>query len=128
MKLHKIFILTLLIISPIISFAQKAYEMVEYNGTVNGMLIKLSLADGYLPASKITLIPKNKKASIFNPENGVADNNGKLKFIPYTAPLKYAKPYFLLLGLQDSFSVIPISISGKYYDGKKQYPIILKRK
>lgn len=128
MKLRKILILTLFMISPITSFAQKAYEMVEYNSTVNGMVVKLSLADGYLVASKITLISKNKKASIFNPENGVADNNGKLKFIPYTAPLKPAKPYFFLSGLRDSFGVIPLTISGKYYDGNKQYSLIFKKK
>ena len=58
MKLRKIFILVLFTISPIISFAQKAYETVEYNGTLNGMLIKFSLADGYLPASKNTLTSK----------------------------------------------------------------------
>lgn len=128
MKLRKILILTLFMISPIISFAQKAYEMVEYNSTVNGMVVKLSLADGYLVASKITLISKNKKASIFNPENGVADNNGKLKFIPYTAPLKPTKAHFILSGLQDSFSIIPLTISGKYNDGNKQYSLIFKKK
>lgn len=115
-------------ISAIISFAQKAYETVEYTGTANGMMVKLSLADGYLVASKITLITKNNNAKIFIAKNGVADTSGRLKFIHYTAPLKPSKPYFLLSGLQDSFNLVPLTISGKYYDGKNQYPIILKKK
>ena len=128
MILRKILIPTLLMISSIISSAQKAYETIEYTGMVNGMMVKLSLADGYLGASKITLNPKNKKPSIFIPENGVEDANGQLKFPHYTTSLKPSKPYFLLSRLQDSFNVIPPEISGKYYDGKNQYPIILKKK
>jgi hypothetical protein len=126
MKLRKIIILTLSIITPIISFAQKAYETANYKGKVNGMVVKLSLADGYLAASKITLIAKHEKAKIFTPESGDADTKNQLKFLNYINPLKPVKAYFTLSNVEDNFSTTPTRILGKYNDGKREYPIILK--
>lgn len=114
-------------LSSTIGFAQKAYEAVYYKGKVNGMIVKLSFADGYLAASKITLTPKNKKAKSFIPEKGVADANGQLKFLHYINPLQPAVAYFILYRLKDSAEVLSAEISGKYNDSKKQYSIIIKK-
>lgn len=113
--------------SPTVGFAQKAYETVYYKGKVNGMSIRLSYADGYLAASKITLTPKNKKAKSFIPEKGVTQANGQLKFLHYINPLQPALAYFILYRLKDSAEALPAEISGKYNDNKKQYSIILKK-
>ena len=123
MKLRKILILTLFMISPIISFAQKAYEMVEYNGTINGMTVKLSLADGYLVASKITFV--SKKSKLFYPENGFINSAKQIKFAPNANTNELDKEYFILLNPKNDFDKIPQQISCKFWDGKKSYNFIL---
>lgn len=125
MKLRQILILVLITISPIISFAQKAYETVEYNGNLNGMLIKFSLADGYLPASKITLT--SKKSIIFYPENGFNNDEKQIKFTPKTNLKEIEKVYFILLNPKNELDQIPPQLSCRYRDGKKSYNFILKK-
>ena len=125
MKLRNIFILVLITISPIISFAQKAYETVKYNGTLNGMLIKFSLADGYLAASKITLT--SKKSIIFYPENGFNNDDKQIKFTQKSNLKEIDKVYFILLNPKNEVDQIPTQLSCRFWNGKKSYNFILKK-
>ena len=99
--------------------------MVEYNGAVNGMIIKLSLADGYLPASKITLT--SKKSIIFYPENGFNNDDKQIKFTQKSNLKEIEKVYFILLNPKNELDQIPTQISCRFWDGKKSYNFILKK-
>lgn len=125
MKLCKIFILVLFTISPIISFAQKAYEIVDYTGTANEMMVKLSLADGYLAASKITLT--SNKSIIFYPENGFNNDDKQIKFTQKSNLKEIEKVYFILLNPKNEVDQIPTQLSCRFWDGKKSYNFILKK-
>jgi len=125
MKPHKIFILTLFIISPIIGFAQKAYETVNYKGIIKGKTVKLSLADGYLSASKITLV--SKKSIIFYPKNGFNNDDKQIKFTPITNLKEIENVYFILLNPKNELDQIPTQIYSRFWDGQKNHSFILKK-
>ncbi|TDG37221.1 hypothetical protein EZJ43_03625 [Pedobacter changchengzhani] len=128
MKEIKIFILSILLFSPVLCFAQKAYESVDYVGAFNGFSIKFTLANGYIGASRISLKINHKKALIFTSVSGVADEKEQLKFLHYINPLKFSKNYFILYGMRAGYADEPQRILGTYHDGKREFKIILKKK
>lgn len=127
MRIPKFVLLIILIASSSISSAQKAFEKVKYSVSLNGVTLKLSLADGYVVASKIDLLTEAGKRKTFTPESGVLENQKTIKFLPVTGHGKSVNTHFFLYGIEDSFTKIPSQILGTYYDGKKQYKIIFKK-
>ena len=121
MKLLKITLFLYLLGSPSFSFAQKAYETLNYRGLVDGKIVNFSLADGYVAASRISFGSKNPK--LFYLKNTSAENNRQLKFVPHS---KLTKSYFILI-TKDGFDKVSQQIFGNYYDGKKNYKFVLKR-
>ena len=128
MKLLRYTLLAALFALPLFGSAQKAYETVHYQGTVNGMLIRFTLADGYLGASKIQLSSKlHTKVQQFIPEKGVADAKQHLKFLTYPTPNQAAKNHFVLAGMQTGYTLCPTAITGKYYSNGKTKAITLQK-
>lgn len=120
MKKLSLTILMLLCLISMQTLAQgvpKAYEAVYYRGKVNGSLVRLMLASGYIGASSVKLsLPGKAKPQVFEPEAGVADDNNRLKFVP----VNQTHPYFILDHMQDAYEEIPAAIQGIYYfNGKK---------
>ncbi|RZJ79182.1 MAG: hypothetical protein EOO47_11575 [Flavobacterium sp.] len=126
MKIIKSILFLALIFGANIAFAQKAYETISYKGSINGSPIHFTLADGYLPASELNL-KKAGKTVVFQPEKGIAETNGDLKFLDYSNPLKPAKNHFVLHKLLDCYDKIPNQISGAYHNEGRRFIIILKK-
>ena len=126
MKTSKFTLILFIALLPSIAVAQKAYETIVYKGSVNGMKIVLSLADGYLPASELSLKQQNNSLT-FLPDKGEAATNGDLKLLNYSNPLKPAKNHFVLHKLRDCYDKIPDEIAGVYDTGERRYIIMLKR-
>ncbi|RZK51512.1 MAG: hypothetical protein EOO87_17465 [Pedobacter sp.] len=126
MKTSKFTLIIFIALLPSIAVAQKAYETIAYKGSVNGMKIVFSLADGYLPASELSL-KQESSSLIFLPDKGKTEANGDLKLLNYSNPLKPAKNHFVLHRLQDCYDKIPNEIAGVYNTGERRYIIILKK-
>jgi hypothetical protein len=121
MKKFSLTISMLLCLASLRMFGQgvpKAYEAVNYRGKVNGSLVRLMLANGYIGASSVKLLlPGKAKPLVFEPDAGVADADNRLKF----APINQAySQYFILDHMQDAYEEIPAFITGNYFfNGEK---------
>ena len=124
MKTKGFKILFALMLLPAWAFCQKAYEAIQYKGAVQNLIVKLTLANGYIGASELLTI--NKKTGTrkkFLPEKGYADDSGKLKFIHYTPAGKLLVNYFILSGMEESYAGIPNKILGEYVRNRVSYPV-----
>lgn len=108
-----------LLVSPCRGYAQKAYELVRYTGKLQGKIVRLDLGNGYIGASKVSLIINPKqKPQIFLPESGVPDAPFILR-----STQKGINDYFILDKMQDAFEELPAVINGKYLFNKKVLPV-----
>ena len=97
----------------------KAYNAINYQGKINGRLVKFILADGYIGASFIKMgLPGQKKPLVFEPEADVADVQNRLKFI---AMGKNNSNYFILDNMQDAYEETPAYITGVFFLTAKKY-------
>ncbi|MBB6108658.1 hypothetical protein SAMN05421821_102107 [Mucilaginibacter lappiensis] len=125
MKILRIFFLLIFVLSaPSIIRAQgvpKAYEAFDYSGTVNGKVVRFSLADGYIGASYLHMYLTGKaKPVYFQPDVGIADEHNKLKFVPFP---KGRSGYFILDNIQEAYDKNPAYIVGNYYLNHKVFPV-----
>lgn len=111
-----------LLLLPLFSIAQKAYEVVVYRGVVNTQTVRLELADGYLAASKISI--KGTKNIIFIPESGSLTEDGRLKFV---SEHKHSTAYFIIDNLSENYERLPIVINGIYCDKDKKIKVRFRR-
>jgi len=113
-------------LSPAFAYAQKAYEAVKYTGKVQNMVVRFTLADGYLGACEVKLTDgKTHKTISFLPENGSADENKNLTFYRRNGSPKTDR--FVISGMEELFETPPAKIKGIYYTKGKGSPFILKR-
>jgi hypothetical protein len=116
----------LLMLSPAFSYAQKAFEAINYTGKVQGLKLKFILADGYLGACQINATNiKTHKKTHFSPEMGSADEHKNLTFYKGNGTSK--TEYFVISGMEELFETPPEKIKGIYYLKEKPYPFILKQ-
>lgn len=114
-----LFILINLFLLPL-AFSQKAYDVINYSGKTETMLIKFTLADGYIEASQLTTTDfKSKKTASFIPIDGGVAENKEMKFYHYSETGETFSDYFILEGIEEYYESIPVKICGKYYDGEK---------
>jgi hypothetical protein len=107
--------------------AQKAYELIRYQGSIDGNKTTLLLADGYLPASKITIHSKSGDR-VFSPSADGPDSLGQLRFEVVRPVKKYknsAGPWLILKGLDKP--TYPFQLEALYRDGKEKRTLVLKR-
>ncbi|PTS96184.1 hypothetical protein DBR11_19610 [Pedobacter sp. HMWF019] len=124
MKNKQLYILLLIILLPVFTYAQKAYEAVPYSGMMNKKPVKLSFADGYIGASSITLTnSKNGRKIIFSPDAGYVGEDKKLKFHRSSPSPVLSSDYFTLINLTEYYDTLPKSINGIYYNKGKIYKI-----
>lgn len=129
LKTHWYFVfLILLVLVQVKSLAQgvpKAYERINYRGTVSGKLVRLVLANGYIGASSLELsVSGQKRSEVFQPEAGVADEQNRLKFIPLR---QNDHGYFVLDNMQEAYAQIPSVIPGAYFLNDKKILIKFHR-
>ncbi len=120
--MSKKFILFILITLalPFLAFSQKAYDVINYSGKTETMLIKFTLADGYIEASQLTTTDfKSQKTASFLPVDGGIAENKEMKFYHYSGTGEIFSDYFILEGIEEYYDSIPVKICGKYYDGEK---------
>ena len=120
--MSKKFILFILITLalPFLAFSQKAYDVINYSGKTETMLIKFTLADGYIEASQLTTTDfKSQKTASFIPADGAADEKKEMKFYHYSMPSETFKDYFIVENMEEYYDTIPVKICGRYYDGEK---------
>ncbi|MET4080646.1 hypothetical protein ABIB40_000590 [Pedobacter sp. UYP30] len=128
MKLSKHFktpIFFWLILCPLFGFAQKAFEMIHYKGVVNGISVKCDLANGYIGATEITMLPRHKKPLIFIAASLSPDNHRAIKFLHYQNPLKADESYFILQGMKELYQEDPSKLFGVYKEKNKKYKVEL---
>ncbi|MHA4895726.1 hypothetical protein ACXZ1K_13315 [Pedobacter sp. PWIIR3] len=107
-----------------LSSAQKAYEMVSYSGKLNGIIIKLNLADGYIGASEIKIKDtKTGKPVVYIPESGTVGDSRQLKFSPLGTTKSASNGYFILEKVEDVYDELPGTISADYYKAGKRNQI-----
>lgn len=124
MKNKQLNIFLFIIVLPIFTYAQKAYEAVPYKGVLNKKVVKLIFADGYLGASSITLTnSKNGMKIIFSPDVGYVGEDKKLKFHRSSPSPVLSSDYFTLINLTEYYDTVPKSINGIYYNKGKNYKI-----
>lgn len=111
--------LLLIALLPVTGFAQKAYESALYSTKLQGKLIRLTLANGYIGASKIRLSGPAKTSS-FLPDSSVADKDNRLVF---RAAASDSAAYFILSNMQEVYEQLPATINGQYYSGEKRINI-----
>jgi hypothetical protein len=120
--IRKTILITLLIIAPLCSIAQKAYETVNYGGKIRGQTISLILANGYIGASEISLKTSPKaKPLIYMPEGGAPDGDNKLTF----KSTKTANSYFIINDMRDAYDRPPATIYGIFISGNKSVAVKL---
>lgn len=113
MKIKPLLFFTLMLLLPLLSLAQKAYDNVAYRGKLNNRTVYLTLANGYIGASAIKFTkPKVMK---FVPEVNAVGEDGKLKFVPSKATGNSPSKYFLLEGMSEAFETLPNALKGIYY-------------
>lgn len=123
----KIFCLisTVLLFLTLHTFAQKAYDVEYYNGKMENLNIRFSLANGYISASEVKITnPKTKLSSTFLAESGAENPDYKMKFLPDVKSKMY-DTYFILYGIKDGYEVLPKEIHGIYYRNSKEYKVVL---
>ena len=114
---NKTLFILLLVVLPFCGFAQKAYETEQYTGKLNGRIMRLALANGYIAASTISLFNTSKnKPVLFIPDMGTADDQSRLTF---HSTLKNRQDHFMLNNMLDAYEQLPAYISGKYYLNKQ---------
>jgi len=119
MKTKVLKLLILMVMLPLLSMAQKAYETVSYKGELNRQKIRLNLANGYIGASAI-IIRFNSKSIQFTPEMGSANADGRLRFNRLKNSDHPSTDYFILDNMADAYETLPLVIKGQYYhNGKK---------
>jgi hypothetical protein len=128
MKKKLSFLVLLLFALPILTFSQKAYEAIYYSGKTQNIIVKFTLADGYIAGCEIkTTDIKTKKSSKFLPENGSADNDKKMKFYHYSTSGKTFPDYFILEGIEESYASTPKTFYGQYFFNGTAYKITLTK-
>lgn len=128
LRLKPLFLVTFLTIIVTTKFAQaqKAYDNVIYKTKIYGNLAVLTLADGYLPASKVVIYSKQGNR-VFMPDVAEPDRKGELRFnaTKGTGSYKDNKGSWLVLtGL--SGSDVPSRIKAIYWDGKTRKSFVFK--
>jgi hypothetical protein len=100
--------------------AQKAYDMITYQGTIYGSKAILQLAEGYLLASKLSMSSKLGKQE-FSPSAGEPDARGDLRFdaAKATGRFKDNKGSWILIK-KIGGAEYPSRIMAAYWDGKIQ--------
>ncbi|MBE9597810.1 hypothetical protein [Pedobacter sp. MC2016-24] len=108
----------LMMLLPIFSLGQKAYEAIPYKGMMGHSEVRLIFADGYIGASSITLLKSNRKIK-FLPDVGYVDSSKTLKFYRPLPTGTNSPDYFTLINLTEYYDKLPKSIEGSYFkDGK----------
>jgi hypothetical protein len=108
--------------------AQKAYDFIKYQGTIDGNKTTLQLADGYLLASKLTIYSKFED-QVFSPLTDEPDIRGDWRFdaVKLTGSHKNNGGTWLILkGLNKP--EYPSQIMAIYRDGKVQKKVFFKRR
>lgn len=107
--------------------AQKAYELIRYKGSIQGNRTTLLLADGYLPASKVTIYSKHGN-QLFSPSTDGPDSQGELRFNAAASNKgnkKSAGSWLVLKGL-DKYPY-PSQIRAVYWDTKVRRAVVLRQ-
>lgn len=128
LRLKPLFLVTFLTIVVTTKFAhaQKAYDNVVYKTKIYGNSAVLTLADGYLPASKMVIYSK-KGNQVFMPDAAEPDRKGELRFnaVKGTGSYKDNKGSWLIVtGLSESD--LPPSIKAIYWDGKTRKSVVFR--
>jgi hypothetical protein len=108
--------------------AQKAYDMILYQGTIYGNQAVLKLADGYLLASKLSMSSKLDKQE-FSPSAGEPDARGDLRFdaAKATGRFKDNKGSWILIK-KIGGAEYPSRIMAVYWDGKMQKTFVFNQR
>lgn len=123
--MKRVILFTAILLLPVSTLAQKAYEAVYYSGATQNITATFKLADGYTPACEITTKDNaTKKTTRFLPVSGTADDAGNLKFYHYSDSGKKFTDYFIINGIE-SYDDTPSQFTGTYYFNGKSYPITL---
>ncbi len=88
----------------------KAYNVIRYAAKAPGLTFRLSYADGYLAASKITITRPKQKAITLTPQSGTPEANGDLIF---EAQNNVSEPRVILNHIDEAVEASK-SIPGKY--------------
>lgn len=108
------------------TMAQKAYERIIYKTSFPGHSAVLTLADGYLPASKVVVHSKHGN-QVFTASAAEADDKGEVRFnaVKGSGSYKNRKSSWIVLrGLNDA--TLPSRIKAVYWDGKVRQHLIFK--
>ncbi|UEG54133.1 hypothetical protein LLH06_04005 [Mucilaginibacter daejeonensis] len=102
----------------------KAYDIIQYTAKAPGMTLRLSYADGYLAASKVTISQPKQTALVLMPQSGTPEANGDLIF---EAQNKTGEPKVTLYHI-DEAAEAPKSITGKYLLKGRTVSLLFKNK
>lgn len=120
----RIVILSIFYLIPLQTLAQgvpKAYESVTYRASMKGRPLTLVLANGYIAASSIKMLPNTAgRVIVFEPDAGTEDQNNRLKFIPIPTG---RQDYFIMDNMQSAYEEIPAYLAGKYYLDHQIIPV-----
>lgn len=115
---RKLIFILLLGVVPSVGFAQKAFEAVVYKTKLqNKQNVKLTLANGYIGGSQISMINKGK-AVLFTPDSGVPDEKAQITF-----HAEKQLGYFTLDNMQEGYEELPRYINGIYRLGNKKVAV-----
>ena len=128
---HKQFLVKVLLIFSVFYFplfassqVPKAYDMVNYNSSLKGKLVKLHLADGYLGYSSISFYTASKKKPVkFEPAASGPDEQDRLKFITYQPG---HHEFFVLDSLFETYETTLTIINGRFYSGRQTIKVTFR--
>lgn len=109
--------------------AQKAFEYQYYYAKTKNFKVKLSLADGYMPATEIEITSiKTQQTTKFQSDAGQPAANGRMTFYPVSPNKTRKRDNIVLFGIKDVFDTLPQKIKGTYHLDLASYNLVLYKR